>query len=231
MGNKDGRRQAFSTALRNRVGVRRNSLPPSLGSPLKRATLFLPNRFAVTTPAVPQLLAGQYLAVICRCCGLAMALPLSEFPNNPRTSFVQSDNLLSQAFARLPGIMKLLDERTADGSRHFASLPKITPWEVVQGHVLLLGGAKLVNCVDRAPPIWLDFDFRGHRFVVHRHDNQIQLFVRDPGCSDLILYEVGRHFETVSARVDGRTEVRLPGAERGGKTDKRYAPEGPTRKT
>ena len=92
--------------------------------------------------------------------------------------------------------MKLIDQRTPDGSRHFAKLPKVTPWEVVRDHVLLLGSAKVVNYVDEglAKP-WLDFTFRGHRFLIHCHENELRMFVRDPLCSDLILYEVGVHFE------------------------------------
>jgi hypothetical protein len=92
--------------------------------------------------------------------------------------------------------MMLIDERAADGSRHFARLPKVTPWQVVRDHVLLLDSAKVINYVDEgiASP-WLDFAFRGHRFLVHSHENQLRLFVCDPLCSDLILYEVGRHFE------------------------------------
>jgi hypothetical protein len=96
--------------------------------------------------------------------------------------------------------MRLIDERTPDGSRHFARLPKITPWEVVQEHVLLLEGAKVVNFVgDGVGPAWLDFTYRGHRFVIHRHENQLNLFVHDPQCSDLILYQVGTHFQRLLA--------------------------------
>ena len=92
--------------------------------------------------------------------------------------------------------MRLIDERTPDGSRQFARLPKIAPWEVVRNHVLLLGSAKVVNYVaEGAVAPWLDFTFRGHRFVIHSHENQLRLFVCDPQCSDLILFEVGSHFE------------------------------------
>jgi hypothetical protein len=92
--------------------------------------------------------------------------------------------------------MKLIDERVADGSRHFAELPRVTPWQAVRDHVLLLASAKVINYVDEgmASP-WLDFTFRGHRFLIHTHENRLRLFVRDPQCSDLILFEVGSHFE------------------------------------
>jgi hypothetical protein len=100
--------------------------------------------------------------------------------------------------------MKLIDERTPDGSRYFAELPKIAPWETVRDHVLLLGSAKVVNYVADGPAQpWLDFTFRGHRFLLHSHENRLRLFVRDPQCSDLILYEVGVHFERLLGdRID-----------------------------
>jgi hypothetical protein len=95
--------------------------------------------------------------------------------------------------------MKLIDQRTPDGSRHFANLPKIASWEIVRDHVLLLGDARVVNFVDNglAQP-WLDFTYRGHRFLIQCHRRQLRLCVRDPQCSDLILYEVGVHFERLA---------------------------------
>ena len=92
--------------------------------------------------------------------------------------------------------MKLIDERTYDGSRHFARLPQVIAINAVRDHALLLENAKVVNYVDEevAKP-WFDFTFRGHRFVVHCGGDQFLLFVRDPQCPDLTLFEVGRHFE------------------------------------
>jgi hypothetical protein len=92
--------------------------------------------------------------------------------------------------------MKLIDERTPDGSRHFAELPKTASWKAVHDCVLLLGSANVINYIDEgiASP-WLDFSFRGHRFLIHSHENCLRLYVRDPQCSDLILYEVGIHLE------------------------------------
>jgi len=91
--------------------------------------------------------------------------------------------------------MKLLDRRLPDGSRHFARL-SIAPWAVVRDHVRLLQEAEVLNFVDdRAAMAWLDFSFRGHRFLIHNHGIHFHLSVRDPQCSDLILYHVGRHFE------------------------------------
>lgn len=106
--------------------------------------------------------------------------------------------------------MKLIDQRTPDGSRQFAKLPKTTPWEVVEVHVLLMEGARLVNMVKDegiAPP-WFDFTFRGHRFVVHSHDNQLHLFVSDPRCSDLVLFQVGSHFEGLAKGTEAMKTCR-----------------------
>jgi hypothetical protein len=97
--------------------------------------------------------------------------------------------------------MRLIDERTPDGSRHFAELPTTSCWKAVRDYVLLLGSAEVINYIDDeiASP-WLDFTFRGHRFLIHSHENRLRLYVRDPQCSDLILYEVGIHFERLLGR-------------------------------
>ena len=100
--------------------------------------------------------------------------------------------------------MKLIDERTPDGSRHFARLKTISPWETVRDRVLLLGNAEVGNYVgDELAYGWLDFSFRGHRFLIHSHENHIHLYVSDPQCSDLILFQVGQHFEKLSSDEEG----------------------------
>ena len=92
--------------------------------------------------------------------------------------------------------MKLIDERTSDGSRHFSRLPRAVAWEAVRDHALLLPGAEMVNFVENElAEAWLDFSFRGRRFLIRSRDEHIHLFVDDPQRSDLILYQVGRHFE------------------------------------
>jgi len=92
--------------------------------------------------------------------------------------------------------MILIDERTEDGSRRFARLPRGATWEALTRHVRLLPNATLVHCMENdAATAWLDFTFRGHRFVIHRHESRFHLCVRDPQCSELILYQVGCHFE------------------------------------
>ncbi|MEN6457609.1 MAG: hypothetical protein ABFC63_01655 [Thermoguttaceae bacterium] len=101
--------------------------------------------------------------------------------------------------------MKLIDQRTANGSRYFSQLANAANWSGVRDHTLRLPGVKIANCVEPGPADpWLDFFFRGHRFVIHGRQQSLHLFVDDPQCSDLILYQVGRHFEQLAQEADER---------------------------
>lgn len=94
--------------------------------------------------------------------------------------------------------MKLIDQRTADGSRHFACLPQAVSWTALQDRVALLPDAQLLSFVaEGIARGWLDFCFRQHRFLINAHDGHFHLFVHDPQCPDLILFQVGSHFETI----------------------------------
>jgi hypothetical protein len=99
--------------------------------------------------------------------------------------------------------MKLLDERTRDGSRHFASLSQAVTWGALCDHVLHLPDAEMINFIAEGPAqAWLDFHFRRHRFVIRARDGWFRLYVRDPQCPDLILYQVGCHFERLVEEAD-----------------------------
>jgi len=92
--------------------------------------------------------------------------------------------------------MRLIDERTPDGSRRFTHLRRVADWNSVRDHVLLLPGAEMVNFIGgELAGDWLDFSFRGRRFLIRSRDDHLHLYVDDPQCSDLVLYQVGRHFE------------------------------------
>ena len=104
--------------------------------------------------------------------------------------------------------MMLIDERTQDGSRHFACLPQAAAWAKVCGHALLLPGAELSNFVtERLASAWIEFRFRRHCFRINARDGFFRLFVRDPLCSDLILYQVACHFEQLLAQSDRRADL------------------------
>ena len=92
--------------------------------------------------------------------------------------------------------MKLIDERTLDGSRQFASLPQTVAWDAVCSHLLQLPGVEIVNShSDLLGRAWLNFQFSRHHFFLKAADGALVLFVRDPRCADLVLFQVGSHLE------------------------------------
>jgi hypothetical protein len=92
--------------------------------------------------------------------------------------------------------MKLLDHRTDDGSRHFARLPTPVHWQSLCDHLARLRGARIANCVlpGIAAP-WVEFTYQGHRFLIRGQDGEVCLFVRDPQCSDVLVYRVATYCE------------------------------------
>jgi hypothetical protein len=91
--------------------------------------------------------------------------------------------------------MKLIDIRTRDGSRHFLSLPQLAAWIVLRRHALQLPQLKILNFMEGDDlQARLEFSFLGHRFLIQHIDRQHHFFVNDPDCSDLIVYQVARHF-------------------------------------
>jgi hypothetical protein len=100
--------------------------------------------------------------------------------------------------------MKLIDVRTEDGSRQFACVPKYGTWRTLHEQVGRLPGATVHNFVAEgvAGP-WMEFSFRGHRFLVQERDGDWWLCVRDPQCPDTLLYQVASHLaETGRQQTD-----------------------------
>lgn len=92
--------------------------------------------------------------------------------------------------------MILIDIRTDDGSRHFASLPGSAGWDALRDQILLLPDAKIVEFVtNKVAQGRIDFTYGGHLFSVTGHGGEFRFFVRDPQCSDVHLYRVGSHCE------------------------------------
>ncbi|MCE5301816.1 MAG: hypothetical protein LLF97_01755 [Planctomycetaceae bacterium] len=95
--------------------------------------------------------------------------------------------------------MRLIDQRTPDGSRQFACLRAVGDRRTLNSHVLQLSGAESLQCAgSRDVALRLDFHFRRHCFLATLCHGLLRLFVRDPQCPDLILYEVLAHFERLS---------------------------------
>jgi hypothetical protein len=99
--------------------------------------------------------------------------------------------------------MKLIDERTSDGSRLFGRLPKTAGWQRLRDHVAALPGAEIVNFVNEGiAPAWFDFVYSDHRFVVRNGGDSYCFLVAEPGCSEVSLYQVGTHCETLLGTAD-----------------------------
>ncbi len=98
--------------------------------------------------------------------------------------------------------MRIFDQRTQDGSRYFARWPQAAAWADLCDHVLLLPDAKIVRVLgEELARAWLDFRYCDYHFAIGSCDGLYRLFVRDPGCPDLILYQVGCHIESLLGAV------------------------------
>jgi hypothetical protein len=77
----------------------------------------------------------------------------------------------------------------ADGSRHFAEVPRRPPLLLKQ-RLLELPGVTVTAFLDSGAETWIDFEYAGHAFSAHNPLNDFWLFVRDPACPDQRLHEV-----------------------------------------
>lgn len=99
--------------------------------------------------------------------------------------------------------MRLIDERTPDGSRRFARVPWAGAWKNLFRHLFLLPGAAPADGAHADSLMEkLDFYFHGHQFQVVYCGEELHLVVRDPLCSDQLLFQVAYHLNKLpSGRV------------------------------
>lgn len=91
---------------------------------------------------------------------------------------------------------ELFDIRMHDGSRNFADLPELIFFDRLREIAKQLAGATETAFVtDWVTEVWLDFDFREHRFSVNNQNGEYWFFVEKPDCPDEILLEVIGHFQ------------------------------------
>ena len=90
---------------------------------------------------------------------------------------------------------KLLDIKMHDGSRNFTDLPETVFFEVLHEHTKKLDGAKVTRFVsDWITEVWLDFEFRGHKFSVNNQFGDYWFYVENSSCPDKVLLEVCEYF-------------------------------------
>jgi hypothetical protein len=96
---------------------------------------------------------------------------------------------------------KRIDVRIADGSRLCFSVPQTAAWDALRDHALRLPGAQLLEFVGQGfARARLESAFRDHRFFIFGRDGQLHVAVREPHCSDLIVYQVAQHCDELAAR-------------------------------
>jgi hypothetical protein len=91
--------------------------------------------------------------------------------------------------------MEFLDHRMHDGSRLFAKIPEdFELWDQLRDHLKTLEGVSVTKYfTDDVTEVWIDFDFRGHKFTVNNQFGEYWFFVADPSCDDEILKAVVVH--------------------------------------
>jgi hypothetical protein len=100
---------------------------------------------------------------------------------------------------------RLLDQRMADGSRHFGGFAErggdVADWHVLRAAIAALPGAVETGFVaDDVTEAWLDFTFRGHVFSLNNQMGDWWYFVKDPQAPDDVLRAVLAHFATALQR-------------------------------
>jgi hypothetical protein len=94
--------------------------------------------------------------------------------------------------------MTLIDDRMADGSRHFASLPEIFPWEALRDYIETLPDAIILAYItDHITEFWIDFTFRDYKMSINNPLGDLWFFVTDPDCPDSILSDIISHCEKI----------------------------------
>ncbi len=90
---------------------------------------------------------------------------------------------------------ELREIKMNDGARHFVDLPEVVFFDKVADHVENLEGAEITEFLtDGIVEMWLDFEYRGHKFSVNNQLGDYMFFVEDASCNEEILLEIIDHF-------------------------------------
>ena len=98
-------------------------------------------------------------------------------------------------------MIKLLDIKMNDGSRHFLDLPKSVTWDDLNHYLKKLKKSKIVKFLpDHIFGSWLDFSFNGYTFSVNEQSGRYWFFVDDPSCPEEMLQHVADHLSVLFAQ-------------------------------
>ena len=98
-------------------------------------------------------------------------------------------------------ISDLLENKIKSGARHFVDMPEVVFFDELADHVEELDGAEITEFItDGVVEIWLEFEYRGHKFFVNNQLGDYQFYVEDAECPEEILLEVAAHFRQLLER-------------------------------
>lgn len=98
-------------------------------------------------------------------------------------------------------IRDLFDIKMNDGSRLFVDMPEVVFFDDFADHVEELEGTEIIEFItDGVVEMWLNFEFRGHKFSVNNQLGDYWFFVENPDCPEEILLEIIDHFRQLLER-------------------------------
>jgi len=98
--------------------------------------------------------------------------------------------------------MELLNDTMNDGSRNFILLPVgNTPPIRLLLRVITLWGAYPTAYIPSLSESWIEFRYKRHTFSINNQYGDFWFFVKDPSCSDELLFEVINHFKGVLSEI------------------------------
>jgi hypothetical protein len=90
---------------------------------------------------------------------------------------------------------ELLENKIKSGARHFVDMPEVVFFDELADQVETLEGAEITEFItDGVVEMWLEFEFREHKFSVTNQYGDYLFFVENPECPEEILIEVMNHF-------------------------------------
>lgn len=95
----------------------------------------------------------------------------------------------------------LLESKIKNGARPFVDMPEVVFFDEFADHVEELGGAEITEFItDGVVEMWLEFEFRGHKFLVNNQLGDYLFFALDTNCPEEILLQIIDHFRKLLER-------------------------------
>jgi hypothetical protein len=95
----------------------------------------------------------------------------------------------------------LLEKKLKSGARHFIDMPEVVFFDDLYEHAENLDGAEIIAFeTDGTLEMWLEFEFREHKFFVGNKFGDYWFLVENPQCPEDILLLIAAHFRRLLER-------------------------------